>query len=373
MSWIAPAARSMVVARCATSASPSSSYFDVLGVSESANLEEIKAAFRTRSKLLHPDVNKAPTAARDFMLLRRAYTTLSTAELRAEYEAKLGMPSARSRDPRFARFERWRREVLPDLHIQLDVWSRGLEGYLAAWRASLEQREQNLARLYRACCESLQQLQELRSAAAEVSEQQQQQPYMPGTTADCPEPPMQQQPQPQPHPQPQLRTNSLLYPEDVFASMASTASVDSTRTLCGSAGDDAGGGGCGCTAVDALAAAAAAAAAAEAGLRDMAAEVAGIASDCGDGTARVEREVEKRYQQVSMRYPAYPDIVWMDVWEETSEQWLAQSAAEAQRCAEASSRWSARLRHLQERLQAATLPELQGQIAGAGTGRFHAT
>ncbi|GLC46241.1 hypothetical protein PLESTB_001538900 [Pleodorina starrii] len=63
MSWIAPAARSMVVARCATSASPSSSYFDVLGVSESANLEEIKAAFRTRSKLLHPDVNKAKNAS----------------------------------------------------------------------------------------------------------------------------------------------------------------------------------------------------------------------------------------------------------------------------------------------------------------------
>ncbi|GIM12453.1 hypothetical protein Vretimale_15803 [Volvox reticuliferus] len=39
----------------------------------------------------------------------------------------------------------------------------------------------------------------------------------------------------------------------------------------------------------------------EAMLQQMATELAGIAADSGDGTARVNQEVEKRYQQV--RHP----------------------------------------------------------------------
>ncbi len=37
-----------------------------------------------------------PTAAQDFMVLRRAYTVLSSAELRAEYDGKLGLVSESS-------------------------------------------------------------------------------------------------------------------------------------------------------------------------------------------------------------------------------------------------------------------------------------
>ncbi|EFJ48224.1 molecular chaperone [Volvox carteri f. nagariensis] len=273
------ATRSSVSVRC--TASSRSSYFEILGVTESASLEEVKAAFRSKSKYLHPDVNKAPTAARDFMLLRRAYTTLASPELRAEYEAILGLPSARSRDPRFARFERWRREVIPDLVIQVDAWTRTIDGYLAAWRASIEKRERNLVRLYSACASLVRQLQQLRSE--EGCTQQYNAP---------PSAPWQLQPQQQ---------DAWCYPDADFLSVASPADVPSGGDGNASSYD-----------IEKVVEAA------EAMLKEITTEIEGIATDSGDGTARLEREVEKRYQQVSMRYPAYPDIVWMDMWEETS-------------------------------------------------------
>lgn len=48
-------------------------------------------------------------------------------------------PSARAADPRFARFERWRREVIPDLEYQLEFWVRPVEGHVEAWRLAREQ------------------------------------------------------------------------------------------------------------------------------------------------------------------------------------------------------------------------------------------
>ncbi|GIM12449.1 hypothetical protein Vretimale_15803 [Volvox reticuliferus] len=283
------------------------------------------------------------------MLLRRAYKTLSTSELRAEYEAKLGMQSVAARDPRFARFERWRREVIPDLRIQLDVWSRSLDGYLAAWRASVEKRERSLERLYSACTDSFRQL------------QQQTHP----TTEDY----AYQRPPPPPPQQQQQAPGARLYQEPDLLSMASAASGDAWINVnVDGGGGGGGGGGFGgpssqfpviLEGVEAM-------------LQQMATELAGIAADSGDGTARVNQEVEKRYQQVSMRYPAYPDIVWMDIWEETSELWMAQSATEAQRCAESGRMWSERLQQLREQLQAVAAAEVIFQVAGAGTGRFNA-
>ncbi|GLI64488.1 hypothetical protein VaNZ11_007687 [Volvox africanus] len=339
-----PVPRLATLVRCTTSSY--STFFEVLGVSESASLEEVKAAFRAKSKLLHPDVNNSLTAARDFMLLRRAYKTLSTHELRTQYEAKLGMPSARAHDPRFARFERWRCEVIPDLRIQLDVWSRSLDGYLTAWRASVAERERSLGRLYSACLDSLRQLHQL---------QQETHPTTQDYVYQYPPLPQQQQRPP----------DARLCPEPDPLSRASAASGDFFVAPPGNFNINGSGSGWSSEFPVLLECV-------EGMFQQMAAEVAGIAADSGDGTARVDREVEKRYQQVSMRYPAYPDIVWMDVWEETAELWKAQGAAEAERCAESGKIWSERLQQLKGRLHAMAPAEVIIQVAGAGTGRFNA-
>ncbi len=51
-------------------------YRRILGVSDTASIDEIKKAYRSKAKLLHPDVNKSPTAERDFIELQEAYEWL---------------------------------------------------------------------------------------------------------------------------------------------------------------------------------------------------------------------------------------------------------------------------------------------------------
>ena len=61
-------------------------YYEVLGVSKSADATTIKKAFRQKAKELHPDTNKSPTAESQFKELGEAYAVLSDETKRRTYD-----------------------------------------------------------------------------------------------------------------------------------------------------------------------------------------------------------------------------------------------------------------------------------------------
>lgn len=61
-------------------------YYEVLGVSRSANDEEIRKAHRKLARKYHPDVNKAADAATKFAEAQEAYDVLSDADKRKRYD-----------------------------------------------------------------------------------------------------------------------------------------------------------------------------------------------------------------------------------------------------------------------------------------------
>ncbi|WIA10694.1 hypothetical protein OEZ85_010874 [Tetradesmus obliquus] len=217
-------------------------YYDVLEVDAEADLQEIKTAFRQKAKQLHPDVNQAPDADQVFRQLRKAHDVLSDKMLRMEHDSQLGLPSARAADPRFARFERWRREVVPDLRMAMDVWGAEVFGIITAADQALWVQEQQLLQL---------QQQPARSSSSSSSN---------GSSSD-----------------------GVLCVSD-----ASRDRQEAAETA--------------------------------------AALVASMQGILQDAIANVQRLYDKRYQQVEVRYPAYPSLVWYDVWEDMSGEWLAASS-----------------------------------------------
>jgi curved DNA-binding protein len=62
-------------------------YFDILGVTQDASLEEVKRAYRQLARKYHPDLNPGDKAAEEqFKLLGEAYEVLSDPEKRSQYE-----------------------------------------------------------------------------------------------------------------------------------------------------------------------------------------------------------------------------------------------------------------------------------------------
>jgi hypothetical protein len=68
-------------------------YYQILGISRDANVEQIKQAYRSKAKLYHPDINKAPNAKILFQLINEAYQVLINPEKKKWYDFKLRYPS----------------------------------------------------------------------------------------------------------------------------------------------------------------------------------------------------------------------------------------------------------------------------------------
>uniref|UniRef100_B8HLD8 Heat shock protein DnaJ domain protein n=1 Tax=Cyanothece sp. (strain PCC 7425 / ATCC 29141) TaxID=395961 RepID=B8HLD8_CYAP4 len=67
-------------------------YYDLLELTPAASVQDIRRAYREKSKLYHPDTTTLPTAiaTEKFQQLNQAYATLSCPEQRLFYDRRLG-------------------------------------------------------------------------------------------------------------------------------------------------------------------------------------------------------------------------------------------------------------------------------------------
>jgi curved DNA-binding protein len=85
-------------------------YYAALDVPRTADLDQIKKAYRKLARTYHPDVSKAPDAEARFKEAAEAYATLKDSDKRSAYD-KLGRPPT---DEDFAPPPQWRTEHAQD-------------------------------------------------------------------------------------------------------------------------------------------------------------------------------------------------------------------------------------------------------------------
>jgi curved DNA-binding protein len=117
------------------------SYYDILGVSKSADQEAIKKAYRKLALKLHPDHNKDnPQAEEKFKKLSEAYAVLSDPEKRKQYD----MFGSQDFRQRYSREDIYKGSDLNDIFREMglgaDFFSRIFGGAGASRSASFRQR-----------------------------------------------------------------------------------------------------------------------------------------------------------------------------------------------------------------------------------------
>ncbi|KAL1822886.1 hypothetical protein ACET3Z_009664 [Daucus carota] len=86
------------------SVSTNASLYEVLGIQMGASRHEIKTAYRSLARVMHPDVasssgrGDSTSSAEAFLRISAAYNTLSDAQKRAEYDLQM----LRTRSPRYS-------------------------------------------------------------------------------------------------------------------------------------------------------------------------------------------------------------------------------------------------------------------------------
>jgi hypothetical protein len=106
-------------------------YYNLLGVSEDASLDEIKKSYRALAREYHPDVNKTLEAEEKFKEINKAYETLSDSLKRADYDHSL------HQEAYIKERAVWDKKLLYAAYLRVSayIFTFALAGFILEWFA----------------------------------------------------------------------------------------------------------------------------------------------------------------------------------------------------------------------------------------------